>query len=236
MKSLIVTSIFFIAAVAGASAQCPVISMIGPSSDVAPGDTINFIANVSGGDVKSTPTYKWVISAGKIKSGQGTPVIEVDSTGLDGQSVTATADIGGFGMQCPSSGSVTAFVAAAPKGAQKYDEFGKINNEDEMARLDNFAIGLQNDPLATGYIIIYGGRKSKKGYAATTIKRMRTYLVRQRGMDTNRIVTVDGGLREDPSGELWLVPQGAAPPTPSPTVEPKPVVKPPVKKPTKKKS
>ncbi|MEQ1923396.1 MAG: hypothetical protein ABL952_12890, partial [Pyrinomonadaceae bacterium] len=218
------------AAVVGASAQCPSIRLTAPSDDVVAGDAITFVVNISGARMVD-PTYSWTISAGKITSGQGTPVIRVDSTGLDGQSVTATVEAGGFARECPMSASSTAFVRAViVVAAQKYDEFGRIGLEDELARLDNFAIGLQNDPGSTGYIIIYGGRKSKKTYAATTIKRMRTYLVRQRGMDTNRIVTLDGGLREYPSGELWLVPQGAPPPTASPTVEPKPIVKKPVKK------
>jgi hypothetical protein len=231
MKKSILAILFTTAAAFGASAQCPTLRMASPSDDVIAGQSMYFTANVSGGDPKADPTYSWSVSAGTISSGQGTSVITVDSTGIEGQSVTATVDVGGLAPQCPSSVSATAFVKESIK-AQKYDEFGAINLEDEWARLDNFAIGLQNDPMATGYIIIYGGRKSKKGYAATTIKRMKTYLVRQRGMDAARFKTVDGGLREDPSGELWLVPQGATPPQASPTVEPKV----PVKKPINKKS
>ncbi|HRI05039.1 MAG TPA: hypothetical protein PLL77_14985 [Pyrinomonadaceae bacterium] len=229
MKKSILAILFTTAAAFGAFAQCPTLTMASPSDEVIAGQSMYFTANVNGGDAKADPTFSWSVSAGMISSGQGTPVITVDSTGLEGQSVTATVEVGGLAPQCSRSVSSTGFVKAAIK-AQKYDEFGSINLEDEWARLDNFAIGLQNDPMATGYIIIYGGRKSKKGYAATTIKRMKTYLVRQRGMDAARFKTVDGGLREDPSGELWLVPQGAAPPVATPTVEPKPTVKKPINK------
>ncbi|MBK7394514.1 MAG: hypothetical protein IPI64_14675 [Chloracidobacterium sp.] len=229
MKKSILAVIFTAAAALGASAQCPAITIAAPTDEVLPGDGIIFVANVTGGDAKVFPTYNWVVSAGKIVSGQGTPVMTADSTGIDGQSITATVEIGGFDKKCYQAASATAMVKAAVK-AQKYDEFGAENLEGEWARLDNFAIGLQNDPGAVGYIIVYGGRKSKKGYAAATIKRMKTYLVRQRGMDAARFKTVDGGLREDPAGELWLVPQGAAPPQASPTVAPKPAVKTPVKK------
>ena len=209
--------------------------MNGPTDDVAAGTAINFSVNVSGGGASANPTYNWSVSAGFITSGQGTPSITVDSTGIGGQSVTATVELGGLAPECQRTVSSTAMVKSLP-AAQKFDEFGAINTEDEMARLDNFAIGLQNDPAAAGFIIVYGGRKSKTTYAATRIKRMRTYLVKQRGMDTTRIKTLDGGLREDPSCELWLVPQGAPAPDPTPTVEPKPVVKKPVKKPVRKKS
>lgn len=229
MKKLMLAFIFAATAAIGASAQCPTLKMTGPSDDVIAGQSMYFTANVSGGDAKAYPTYNWSVSAGMISSGQGTPAITVDSTGLDGQAVTATVEIGGLAPQCSRTVSATGMVKESVR-AQKYDEFGAINLEDEWARLDNFAIGLQNMPSSTGYIIIYGGRKSKKGYAAATIKRMKTYLVRQRGVDAARFKTVDGGLREDPSGELWLVPQGAAPPNATPTVEPKVTVKKPINK------
>ena len=45
-------------------------------------------ANVSGGDRNITPTYNWSISAGIISSGQGTPVIIIDTAGTVGQSIT----------------------------------------------------------------------------------------------------------------------------------------------------
>ena len=49
--------------------------------------------------------------------------------------------------------------SASPKTPRKFDEFGDLNCEDEMARLDNFAIQLQNSSSDTGYIIFYGGRR-----------------------------------------------------------------------------
>ena len=45
--------------------------------------------------------------------------------------------------------------APAPK-ARKFDEYGNIRFNDEKARLDNFAIQLQNEPTSQGYIIGYG--------------------------------------------------------------------------------
>ncbi|HST51145.1 MAG TPA: hypothetical protein VLJ61_10860, partial [Pyrinomonadaceae bacterium] len=50
--------------------------------------------------------------------------------------------------------------------------------------------------------------------------RAKDYLVTTRGIDASRVVTVDGGYKEDLTVELWVVPSGAAPPTASPTVQP----------------
>lgn len=41
------------------------------------------------------------------------------------------------------------------------DEYGDINIGDEKARLDNFAIELQENPTATGYILCYAGRVTR---------------------------------------------------------------------------
>src|ERR1051325_8664958 len=46
-----------------------------------------------------------------------------------------------------------------PRPTRPFDEFGDIKCEDEMARLDNFAVTLQNEPSAKGLIVIYGGRR-----------------------------------------------------------------------------
>ncbi|MBV8857759.1 MAG: hypothetical protein JOZ02_12560, partial [Acidobacteria bacterium] len=40
------------------------------------------------------------------------------------------------------------------------------------------------------------------------------------GITADRIVTVDGGYREELTVELWVVPSGATPPAASPTVDP----------------
>lgn len=42
------------------------------------------------------------------------------------------------------------------------------------------------------------------------------YLTYTRGIETNRIAVIDGGYKEQFSTELWLIPEGANPPTPIP--------------------
>jgi hypothetical protein len=57
------------------------------------------------------------------------------------------------------------------------------------------------------------------GQVQKLMSRAREYLITQRGIDGSRIVTVNGGFREDDSVELWIVPSGAAAPRPTPTVQ-----------------
>jgi hypothetical protein len=174
---------------------------------------------VSGGNPNVTPTYNWTVSSGTISSGQGTSSITVDTAGLaGGSSVTATVSVGGLDPSCTASASCSAGINQ-PATPTKFDEYGNIKRNDEKARLDNFANELQAQPGAQGYILGYGGRRSRAGEAQTRADRAKDYLVNSRGIDAGRLVTVDGGFKEEPSTELWIVPAGATPPTASPTVD-----------------
>jgi hypothetical protein len=200
-------------------AQCPTVRVSCPDS-VSAGDAITFVVNVSGGDPQVTPTFNWAVSAGAISSGQGTSDITVDTTQVTGDAnVTATVDLGGFNRSCAVSASCTTMVKKKVE-ARKIDEYGKIRPADENARLDNFVVELNSDPTVQGYLIAYGGRRSLAGEARKAAARAKTYLVKTRGLNAQRLATVDGGYREEASYELWLVPPGAQPPQPTPNVDP----------------
>jgi hypothetical protein len=67
---------------------------------------------------------------------------------------------------------------------------------------------------------VYGGRRGRAGEAQQLATRSQEYLVKARGIDAGRIVTVDGGYKEQLTIDLWLVPSGANPPVADPTVHP----------------
>jgi hypothetical protein len=196
---------------------CPTVTVTCPDT-VDVGTPITFTANVTGGDPNVSATYNWSVSAGTITSGQGTPTITVDTTTLGGQTVTATVNVGGYPPECNTTASCSTTVRPRIE-ARLFDQYGNIAFNDEKARLDNYAIQLQNEPGAQGYIIAYGGRRGRANEAQARADRAKDYLVNTRGVDPGRIVTVDGGYREDLTVELWIVPTGATPPTASPTLQ-----------------
>jgi hypothetical protein len=105
---------------------------------------------------------------------------------------------------------------SAPGGARLLDNFGEIQWSDLIARLDNFAIELSNDPSARGLVVAYGVRYKFPGWP---IRRARTsveYLTATRGLDAARLSAVYGGLRDATQFELWVVPPGARLPKPTP--------------------
>jgi hypothetical protein len=97
------------------------------------------------------------------------------------------------------------------KGARKFDEFGDIAYSDEIARLDNFAIQLQNEPSARGFIIVYRSKRDLPGLSNRYAIWMKNYMVATCGLTKERIVTVDGGEAGCLTHELWIVPVGATP-------------------------
>jgi hypothetical protein len=104
-------------------------------------------------------------------------------------------------------------VVAQTGATRKVDEFvGEVDEEDLLARLDNFAIALNDDPKSQGQIIVYRTRRDGPSVSHRHLLRAKDYLVRQRHIDASRIVTVDGGMTGCLSYELWIVPPGASPP------------------------
>jgi hypothetical protein len=104
------------------------------------------------------------------------------------------------------------FHAAAPprqRAARLFDSFGNIPRSDLMARLDGFAIELQNNPDSKGYIVVYPVTNKFPGATLRRASSSLGYMVHTRGLDASRISVVDGGLRNEVTYELWLVPPGA---------------------------
>ena len=191
---------------------CPAIEVVCPDNP-AHGQPLTFSSRLTGGVPANTnAVYNWTVSAGTIISGQGTDTIKVDATNTGGQAVTATLSVGGYNLDCTAS--CTLIPGHPMPVTRKFDEFPDISRNDEKARLDNFTIELQNDPGATGYVIVYPGRTSKSSEVQDHFSRVVEYLVYSRQLDKRRIVTLEGPKRDHLFVELWITPQGATPPNP----------------------
>ncbi len=205
---------------------CPYnISVSGPDK-VEEGDLITFFATNSAADAASTLNYLWRVTpeSASITSGSGTSSITIDTTNLGGQTVRAEVEVtdGFYDAQCRQRISISTPVDRIPPPEPKKPElFDKIVFrifDDDKARLDNYAVALQNRPDVQGYIIVYQGPKVGKKVvdADKMAKRSLDYLVKVRGIDPRRIVVTNGGNREATMGDLWVVPPSAQPPVPTP--------------------
>jgi hypothetical protein len=190
---------------------CPAVEVTCPTS-LGVDQPLVFTSTYNGGTPGITPAYNWTVSAGTIMEGQGTDRIKVDTTGLAGQTIRASLSLGGYNLECAADCAVT--IPVPKLVSRRFDEFPDIARNDEKARLDNFAIELQNDPTATAYVIVYPGKAGKRGEVQEHSGRVVDYLVNSRGLDQRRIVTLVGPKRDQLHVELWLTPQGATPPNP----------------------
>ncbi len=111
------------------------------------------------------------------------------------------------------STNLVTFAQSENPQPHKFDEFnGDAGSEYLKAALDNFALELHNQPNAQGYIIVYRSRREPQGISYRYVHRARNFLLVSRGIESNRIVAVDGGASDCFSYELWIVPAGAPSP------------------------
>jgi len=123
-------------------------------------------------------------------------------------------------LRCPGSSAQQSSDAEKEYFIRKFDEYSNISFNDEKARLDNLAIYLQREPEMKGYIIAYAGRRARADEAQARAERAKNYLVNVRGVNAERIVTIDGGHREELEVDVYVLPRGVSAPTATPTVDP----------------
>lgn len=209
---------------------CPKLQLRTEQRPVRDGNPVRFTATLSGGDPATAAMFSWSISAGAITSGQNTPAIIVDSTGAGAaREITATLLVGGYPGECGGGVSANATVPIAGP-AVKVDQYGMIPEDEEKVRLGKLMSFVT--PNERAYIIAYAGRNSARGYARSKLQAIRAYLLKE-GSSSNQVVIMDGGYKEEPTHELWWVPNGAETPRPEPTINARDIVFP-KRTPTKK--
>ena len=204
------------------SRPCPYDVRVDGPEKVLEGDLITFAAFNAVTNSPAPLKYDWKVSpdTAKITSGQGTPAITVDTTGMGGQPITAELDVTDdvYGPTCFQKNSVTTNVdkQVLPE-ATRCDMFESKAFDDDKARFDNCVINLQNSPDAQLYLIVYQGTdklSTTRNTADKLSKRTLDYLVQTRGIDPRRISIVNWGKRPKTMFEIWIIPPGAQPPVP----------------------
>lgn len=199
---------------------CAVLSMQAASPrSVRDGARVKFVAKLEGGDSKISPILSWSISSGVLISGQGTPSIDVDSTGASSaKTLTATLLVGGYPPECPYMAEYSIKVIGP---ARKVHEYGVVSDEQQADWIDRLIAALADDEQA--YLISYAGRTSPRGFAAANVRMVKAHVAKS-GTPSHRLIAMDGGYREEAVNELWIVPIGAETPRPSPTINARDIV------------
>lgn len=121
----------------------------------------------------------------------------------------------------PSTNDSQRRCAGFPKNAEttndylRFDYYSDISFKDEKARLDNFAAWLHEHSDLNGYIIVYSNRgagSARQGQKRAD--RAKHYLATIRHVESVRLFTINGGLREKLEVELYAVPRDLPAPKP----------------------
>lgn len=116
--------------------------------------------------------------------------------------------------------AVSAAAQESPTAAYKFDEFFYKDLDDARPRVARFVEEVKRHPGAQGYVIGYAARISydptyNGGLAAAS--QVRFLLTPMWGEGGFPFVTLDGGLRDEETVELFVVPVGTHPPVATPT-------------------
>lgn len=209
---------------------CPNVTVQAQGQMVRDGQPVGFSLNIANGEPAVQPTITWSTSAGTITKGQYTQRIEVDSTGsgsLPEREIKAEVFVTGYAPECVLQGTATVKIIAP---AVKFGDFGEVASETVTKNLKTMADVLAQSPDNLT-VVIYAGRNSDRGFTTLWAKRIKDELAAN-SVATRRISAVDGGFREQPIFEFWLVPAGAEQPRPTPTIKREEIMYP---KPTPKK-
>jgi hypothetical protein len=207
MKQITFTAILILAFCLAAFAQvsensCPAIKLIGPAGITQPSEPVLYVAEIGKEAEKYNTEYIWTVRNGKIIEGQGTNSLKfLPDEGGSEMISTVTLEIKGLPKQCTNTFSENFYIFISPSSIQ-VDEYGKVPNGDEKARMDSFFVQLQNDPTAEG-IIKVGNDKD--------LMRHLTFLsnyTRLRNFDRTRISFLIASGNEHLT-QLWIIPAGA---------------------------
>lgn len=101
----------------------------------------------------------------------------------------------------------TSIIVAQEKAA-KVDEFGFVTCEDLLARTDSFELVLNNQPTATGLVIISRGKENTR--RADSYRTLILNTLRRRDFDTDRLAIYRGEDTAQTAASFWVVPSGAS--------------------------
>ncbi len=99
------------------------------------------------------------------------------------------------------------------------DQYSVIARDEEHKYLDRLAKRLKAGPSESiAYIVFYAGQKACIYESDWRAKRARQYLIQNHAIPDSRLVTVDGGFRENWKVELYLKSRDDCGPLPKPTL------------------
>jgi hypothetical protein len=200
---LVVTFVFGSLSISAQTpAACPTIKVIGPAGVIRAGDQMTFLADVSGKGATAIE-YDWMISAGTIVAGQGTPSITIQTDRSIQGVVTAFLSVKWLPAGCKTSASREGRIECSGD-PPLIDEYGELKQREEIARLDDVIAEYMSRPGWVIYIVEYAVSERSEKTRASWIK---SYFARKK-ISPEQLHLVSGGRH--PTGrrrtKIYFVP------------------------------
>lgn len=199
-----------------------------PDYSLAPGQSMTLRAEVFGAkevlgeeDAKLI-SYRWEVSGGKIILGQRTPQVTIEACELPSSSpsfVNVKINLDGGPPELEKERSCR--LKIDPKCAPPflYDQYQDISLKDEQQRLDRLGRYLTGEDSGAGaYLVAYAGRTSCFREAKLRADRARRYLQANYKLDASRVITVDGGFRDNLTVDIFTSAHDTCGPFPTPSL------------------
>jgi len=136
---------------------------------------------------------------------------------------------------------LVAFASPTPAQTESWKfmdiEVNKTNCDTVKILMDSTYVEMEKSHAAKIYVVFYTGKRylnmiwnarrntydskylpPKRGEAKARATFYKSFLMNMRPIDDSSIKVIDGGYRENPVVELWIIPAGAKPPVPTPTL------------------
>jgi hypothetical protein len=100
-----------------------------------------------------------------------------------------------------------------------FDQYEDISLKDEQQRLDRLAKYLTTEGSGSAvFVVAYAGRRSCLWEAEWRSNRAKKYLVDSYKVGASRVITVDGGFRDNLTVDLFTSPHDSCGPFPTPSL------------------
>jgi hypothetical protein len=163
-------------------------------------------------------SYRWNVEGGSLIAGQGSPRITIRPDKSRTSAVRVTLEPKNAPPEIEINKTCVIRLDVTCK-VRKVLEYSAIEPTEEFQRLDKLVTDwLLRDQTSFVYLVAYGGKKSCILEAEWRLRRLRAYLAKRHNIDQNRIVTVDGGFRNQFAVAIFVSPSKDCGPLPKPDV------------------
>ena len=189
---------------------CPTISVKGPADITVPGDTMKFSLNPPPKHSENLK-YKWIVSAGEIVEGQGTPTINVQTTRqMAGESITVKVVVAGLTNDCPNTSEDQRRIWDPSTIRQPMDHYRKLKPSDQKVRLDSYFAWLANRKDEKLYIILQFSKGSDQAELRKRVKKIKDHIKFRRFQSDRIVILAEPSDKEETI--IWQIPSGASEP------------------------